>query len=582
MTTRLWLAAILAASPAFAVEGPPAAAAKTAAKDAEGAAPEVAYAHVRKGADVVKLPLFSPEAAATPIAQIDDDVVRLRELTEALSALHEAPRAPGEKPGKKDFGPILERLIDAHLLVREGRQMGIGELPEVMQAVAELKEATARQMLQERALKGVAADPSEIERIYRDGVREWKVRSVLVAKEADAKWMRAQLKAGGSYDALAKKLVAEKKAQGGEQGGFLPRAKMLPEVLAALQKLNVGGVSPPVKLKDGFAVVKVEDVRYPEDPQARRQAEKAALSRRQKEALQKYYDALLKKYARIDAALLRKIDLEAKKPGLEALEKDQRVLAKIEGAQPITVGELTKEIEGSFYHGVESAAKEKRLNREKPAVFDALLSRRIVPLEARARKIPESAEFKERVEDLTSRLVFSKFIEKAIAPGVKVSEEDLKEYYERHKADFSYPAFYKLDALVFASVKDAQSAVDRLRSGTDWKWLNANAEGQVPESKRTVLLDGSTVSERTLPAEMVKALAGAKKGDYRLYAAASTEYAAIHVADVIASREQPFAEVRGEIGQKAFTSKLEEAIKTWAGKLRKASKVTVFITRIES
>lgn len=569
MTKRFWVAACLGLAPAIAAAGPE----KT---------DEATYAYVRKGPETVKVPLFAAESAATPIAQIDDDVIRLDELTEALAAAHEAQHAPGAKAGKKDFTPILERLIDAHLLVREGREMGIGELPEVTQAVEEFRATAMRQMLQVKALAGVGADPAEVDRIYKNGVREWKVKSILVATDAEAKAIEAQIRGGGSYDAIAKKLIAEKKAKGSAEGEYLPRAQMLPEILAALQKLKVGGVSRPIKVKDGFAILQVEAVRYPNDPKARAEAESSSLSRRQKEALKKYYDGLIARYAKVDQALLKKLDFEAKKPGIAALAKDQRVIATIQGAKPITVAELTEEVQQGFYHGVEGAIKEKRVNREKPGMFDAILSRRIVPLEARAQGIPESPELQGKVRQQADRLVFSKFIEKAVVPELKTSEKELNEYYEQHKAEFSYPAFYKLDAVVFANVRDAQSAVDKLRSGTDWKWLAANAEGQAPESTRTVHLDGSTVSERALPAELAKALTGAKKGDYRLYAASSAEYAAIHVVDVIESQQQPFAEVRGEIARRVFATKLQEAVKTWAGKLRKASKVDVFITRIGS
>lgn len=569
MTKRFWAAACLGLAPVIAAAGPE-------------ETVEATYAYVRKGPETVKVPLFAAESAATPIAQIDDDVVRLQELTEALAAAHEAQHAPGAKAGKKDFTPILERLIDAHLLVREGKEMGIAELPEVTQAVEEFKVTTVREMLQAKALAGVRSDPAEVDRIYKDGVREWKVKSILVATDADAKAVEAQVQGGGSYDDIAKKLIAEKKAKGSAEGEYLPRAKMLPEILAALAKLKVGAVSPPVKVKDGFTILHVEAVRYPDDPKARAEAESSSLSRRQKEALKKYYDGLVARYAKVDKALLKKLDFEAKKPGIAALAKDQRVIARIQGANPITVAELTAEIQKGFFHGVEGAIKEKRVNREKPEMFDAILSRRIVPLEARAQGIPESPELQGRVQQYVNRLVFSKFIEKAVVPELKTSQKELNDYYEQHKADFAYPTFYKLDAVVFANVKDAQSAVDRLRSGTDWKWLNANAEGQVPESERAFRLDGTTVSERALPAEMVKVLTGAKKGDYRLYAASSTEYAAIHVADVTASQQQPFAEVRGEITQKVFAMKLQEAVKTWADKLRKASKVSVFITRIGS
>ena len=97
MTRALWVAACLGLAPAMASAGPEAVPApRSPAAAGEGTA-EVTYAYVRRGSETVKVPLFAPESAATPIAQIDDEVIRLDELTEALAASHDhgTPRRPG-------------------------------------------------------------------------------------------------------------------------------------------------------------------------------------------------------------------------------------------------------------------------------------------------------------------------------------------------------------------------------------------------------------------------------------------------------------------------------------------------------
>jgi hypothetical protein len=346
--------------------------------------------------------------------------------------------------------------------------------------------------------------------------------------------------------------------------------------------MKVGAVSAPVKVQNGFAVMKLEAVRYPEDPKERESATEQALSAAKKVALKKFYDGLVKRYAHTDEALFKRLDFEAAKPGLAALKKDQRVLSRIEGGKPITVAELAASVEQAFFHGVEGAIKEKKVNREKPKIFDGLLSERVVPLEVKRLQLEDTPEFKERFADQETSLLFAKFIEKAVLPTLKMGEPELQRYYSEHKKEYSYPTFYKLESVTFSSLKGAEGAIKQLRGGTDFKWLNANAEGQVKQGDRKLGVEG-TLSANGLPKELAALLANAKKDDYRLYADdANKQYYAVHVIDVIGAKEQPFSEVKEKVQQALFQESLTAAVKGWSEKVRGGSQVKIFITRIGS
>ena len=59
----------------------------------------------------------------------------------------------------------------------------------------------------------------------------------------------------------------------------------------------------------------------------------------------------------------------------------------------------------------------------------------------------------------------------------------------------------------------------KLREGTDYGWLVANAEGQVDKGTAGLLtLDGRPVTTDSMPEGVQKALTGAKAGEFRLYA----------------------------------------------------------------
>ena len=224
---------------------------------------------------------------------------------------------------------------------------------------------------------------------------------------------------------------------------------------------------------------------------------------------------------------------------------------------------------------------EKKANREKNGTFDGLLSTRIVPLEAKRHRHPGAAAFKAKVAAQDRQILFGKFVEKAILPELKYSEEELKTYYDAHAKEYTSPGFYRLDGLAFGEAKAAQAAVDKLRAGTDFKWLEANADGQVPakEAQAQAWTAGSTSPPR-LPKALVDGAGGVAKGDYRLFTDETPATYAIQVIDVIPPAVKPFDEVRNEIATAVFNAELIKSIETWAGKLRPERDVKVYISRI--
>jgi parvulin-like peptidyl-prolyl isomerase len=533
------------------------------------------------GPGLVKVDLFADRSAGCPVASVEGDVLTLDELNESLAAIHQS-RSGATSGAKQDPTAILNRMIDFRLVVLDARTMGIDELPEVATSVAEMKEAAAREILQARVLKDVKPDPREVDRLFKDAVREWKLDSVLFTREADAKAMATEVRKGGDFDALAKAAIATKLAKGGTTGGqFVDASKLVPPILGAIAKLKEGGVSAPVRLPEGYAVVQVEGIRYPENPTARAEAEQTSLGVQRKKALKAYYEGLEKKYAKIDRALVKKLDFDAKKPGIETLKKDTRVVARVQGTPPITVGELAKRLEQQFFHGAGQQAERKRLNRAKQDTLDALVSPRVIALEVEKQGIEKTPEFDRQVAKSIGGLLFNVFLSKVIIPEVKLTEPEVERYYAAHKAEYSYPAFYKLESIGFVTAKDAEEAVAKLRGGTDFKWLNANADGKLPDAQATEKVSG-ILAATALTQGLTKALEGARTGDYRVYASGAKQFYAVHVMEYIPPSAQPYAEVREAIATKAYGESIQKAAEEYIAKLRKAHDVKVFLTRIGS
>ncbi|HUJ24860.1 MAG TPA: peptidylprolyl isomerase, partial [Myxococcales bacterium] len=241
-----------------------------------------------------KVALFSDQAATVPVAQVENQVVTLQELEKALADVHGAHH-DATSAGGKDFRPVLDRLIGARLVALEAHEMGLDALPAVKEAVDKYAIGARREVLRKRLIKDVKPDMQDAERYFREAVREWKLRSLLIANAADVKEINDALKAGKPWDEVAAKAVAAKKAELSVSNDYLGMKSLLPQVAAAVENLFGGQVSDPFQVEHGFAIVKVDDIRYPEDAQARAEATARALDEAREKELGRAYDAMVKR-----------------------------------------------------------------------------------------------------------------------------------------------------------------------------------------------------------------------------------------------------------------------------------------------
>lgn len=530
----------------------------------------------------LEVPAFDEDFAAFPVARVAGETITLRQLMEGLATSHE-DRKVGVAT-KSDFLAVLNRVIDVKLFVLEARAAGLDEEPKYIQDLATFKTMTARSLVEEQATKDAAPDPAQVEAIFKDAVREWKIRSLLFDTEQGAKDFLAQVKAGQRFEDAVKKALEEKKGKGsGEVGEFIPVATLQGPVKDAIVAMGKGDVSPPLRVKEGWTVLRLEEDRYPENAAARAKAEAESRTNRAADALREFHAALHKKYVKkFDRKLLDRIDYHAKRPGFDAYLKDRRTIVTVEGEPPITVAELTKEIQGNYFHGMEEPLKDKSVNPRKVPVLALMVYKRLFDHEARLRRMNETLAFRRAVEDFESGRLFAAYLEKAIAPSVTLTEEDFKAYYEANAKEFSTPSFYTIDGIGFGSAPAAQAALERLKGGTDFKWLKQNADGQVDAGKRDPDLEGKTLIQSSMPPELAKVLEGTSAGDLRLYPARNGVSYVLVVSNHVPAKVRPYAEVRESIRKVVFGRKMQAAVDEWAGKLRKGYDVEVFIKRIGS
>jgi parvulin-like peptidyl-prolyl isomerase len=519
-----------------------------------------------------KLPTIAGKKA---VATVNGDPITLDEFNQELSSLTAEKSAEGKKDVESD---LLRRLINARLIIQEARRMGLDELKELGERADVFARVMLRDELIERHVKEIKPDEKEVEKVYRESIKEFKVVSILFEKEEDAKQMEAVLKEGKDFDTTLKKFLSDKKGKGSEEGNYLKSNELLPEIAEAISKMKVGSMSPVIRIKSGCTIFKLEDIRFVDDPKVKERVRLEILQQKQKEAFAKYDKALKAKYAKVNDQILKTLDFESKEPGFEKLLKDKRVVVEIKGEKPITVGEFSEYMKQQLFHGVDRAVEAKRLNKKKEQVLDEMLQKRIFRKEALRLGLDKTESYRNKVTENENSLLFGAFVAKAIVPDVKLTEEELKAYYDEHIKDYTYPEMTKISSLVFSKREDAEKVIVSLRQGADFQWLKANAEGQVDQDAKGVLnFGGNLLTTKDLPENVQKAVSGAKTGDFRLLVGVENYFYVLFVQEVISPKPQPYPEAREMIARKIYNEKLTKAVGEFAEKLKALSDVKIYL-----
>jgi hypothetical protein len=565
------------------------------AADTGTAASKAAKKNADSGKETVTLtvPFFSDRFSDIPVAVVNGDPITLEDLRQVLGARHKEVSeeekkqgaAEGEKPAKIDFADTLRKLINVRLIIQEGRKMGIADLPEAKEAVQAFSRDTMRDMVQRKHTSNVKPDEAEVEKIYKVLSKEFKMKMVTFKDEKAADAFEKALKAGGKFDELAAKAFADKQGEAQEYD-HMTTQDMLPQVAEVVSGMKAGDISPIVRIGAGkkgvhTGIIKLEDIRSAGGPETKERARQQVVTAQQYAALVKFNSALSKKYVKLDEKVFDSINYGSPKRSFDDWLKDRRVLARIKGDKPLTVGEFTEDVRKKYYHGLETEKQRKEVKKgDLVSIFESVVGKRILLLEAKKEGMDKTPEFREKVKKYEDQVVFGLFVQKVVVPDSKVTKDEIKAYYDGHMKDYTTPEMVNLSSLVFAKRPDAESALEKLRRGDDFQWVKENAEGQVVSDSKDedpLKFDRKTLFVTDLPGELREIITGAKAGAYGLYAS-DDRYYVVSVRQIFPRKEEPLENVREAIARKLFAEKIEKTVEDWADKLRASSEIIIYLS----
>jgi len=194
---------------------------------------------------------------------------------------------------------IKKDLIGREVLIQEADKEGYGTHADVKAAVENARQSILiNAMLADYVKKNPVTDAdakAEYERYKASvGDKEYHVRHILVATEAEAKDIITKLKGGAKFEDLAKVSKDSSANNGGDLDWATPGSFVKPfsDAMVSLKKGQI--TETPVKTQFGYHVIKLEDTRPAKIP-AFEEVKGQVTEALQQKKVQAYRDDLLKK-----------------------------------------------------------------------------------------------------------------------------------------------------------------------------------------------------------------------------------------------------------------------------------------------
>ncbi|GGK12417.1 peptidylprolyl isomerase [Deinococcus malanensis] len=375
-------------------------------------------------------------------------------------------------------------------------------------------------------------------------------RQIVVAKEAKAKELLAQIRGGADFAAVAKANSTEFADRGGslgpiENGKPRPVAQVaLPaEVGAAAFALTKGGVTDVVASGDKFYIVKVEQYLAPATKpfaEAKADAVTAVNEQKKNAALEEWVEGLEKG-----------VKIEVKDPNWRTVNPTVATV----GGQNVRHSDVIGQVVGNEQFGqllqqVPGDQAAQLVNGMlKPQVTQQLISSYAAPQIARSLKLPVTGTRQEKAAAIAAYG----------SRNVKVTDADVQAFYAQNRAQFESPATATVDE---ASFKDRSKALV-FRNSWNGQGSFASAAskqgGTVSERGSVTAGDGKLGQELNAAVFSARNLKSAGEGSLSDVIKVGERYSVAYVTDLKPAATQPLSAVRDQIESQVLATKRNAA-----------------------
>ena len=224
------------------------------------------------------------------------------------------------------------------------------------------------------------------------------------------------------------------------------------------------------------------------------------------------------------------------------------------------------------------AGKKKLDNEDKKKLLQNLIRRQLILQQKSVQDFKSDEDLIKKVKEYENGLIISHFLKEQVGSKLKVSDEELKKYYQENIRKFSSPPKVKARHILLRTREEADRVLSRLRKGEDFGQLAKDFSIDLPDA-----LEGGSmgiVEKGIVLPELEKALFSLDEGGISDIVKTRFGYHILTVDKIILLKFKPFEEVRDQIKQTILRQKEAKAFDEMVAKLEKDADIKIFETRL--
>jgi parvulin-like peptidyl-prolyl isomerase len=209
----------------------------------------------------------------------------------------------------------------------------------------------------------------------------------------------------------------------------------------------------------------------------------------------------------------------------------------------------------------------------KERFLDELVKKELLYQEAMKKGLDKDPEFRSKVEDFKKITLIGQLLEKEIELKTQVTDQDVKDYYEKNKEDFADITQIRASHILVRTEGEAKKILERLKKGEDFAKIARDNSIDTGSAKNGGEL-GFFSSGQMVP-EFERAAARLKVGELSEPVKTQFGYHIIKVTDKKAGKPLEFKEVQNLIFQRLTAEKQKAFFDSYIEGLKKSYKVEI-------
>ncbi len=248
-------------------------------------------------------------------------------------------------------------------------------------------------------------------------------------------------------------------------------------------------------------------------------------------------------------------------------KKEGKVLAEVNSGS-ITTGDFDRELK-NLPEYLKAMADTPQGRKE---MLDTMVIRELILQQASKDGLDKGTEIEEKLQDLKKRLIVESFLKNKVEVESKVSDEDMKKFYEQNKDKFKTGEQVKASHILVKTEKEAKDILAQLKSGGKFEEL---AKKNSVDSSSAKGGDLGWFGKGSMVPAFEKAALALKEGQISDVVKSDFGFHIIKLTGKRPAGIRPFEEVKEQIKGAIMPTKQQEIFQKIKDELKKTAKITI-------